>query len=289
MGEAMKKAMKSQPGSVLQYCHWGSKTMSSGSRNKTRGSLTPGRSVVSGWACVAVLILLVLCAPSSFAAGLAGPRAWVGWQRAQAVRPAPMRPAPARPQVAPRPPAGNGSPNGNGAVRPNQGGPAQIRPGAGGNVVMMRPGMNGGARPGHLGEWMYNHRNLSPQQQEEELRREPGFNRLSPEMQQRVLNRLRTLDARPPQQQQRVYGRVEMFERLSPEQKADVRASSQSLAGMAPDRQRMVRQAFVDLRQIPPEQRGQILNSARFSNTFTPDERHVLGSLLSIEPYEGRQ
>jgi hypothetical protein len=50
----------------------------------------------------------------------------------------------------------------------------------------------------------------------------------------------------------------------------------------------MVRQAFVDLRQIPPEQRGQILNSARFSNTFTPDERHVLGSLLSIEPYEPR-
>ena len=57
---------------------------------------------------------------------------------------------------------------------------------------------------------------------------------------------------------------------------------------MAPDRQRMVGRAFNDLRQIPPEQREEILNSARFSQTFTPDERHVLGSLLSIEPYQPR-
>jgi hypothetical protein len=49
-----------------------------------------------------------------------------------------------------------------------------------------------------------------------------------------------------------------------------------------------VRRAFNDLRQIPPEQRAAILNSARFSQTFSPDERHVLGSLLSIEPYQPR-
>ena len=57
---------------------------------------------------------------------------------------------------------------------------------------------------------------------------------------------------------------------------------------MPPDRQGMVGRAFNDLRQIPPEQREEILNSARFSQTFTPEERHVLGSLLSIEPYEPR-
>jgi hypothetical protein len=289
MGEAMEKVAKSQPESVLwwglRYCHWGSKTMISGTWNKMRGSLAPGRSIVSGWACVVVLFLLVLCAPSSFAGRLGGGRGWM--HRAQAAHPARVRPAPVRPQVTSRP-AGNGNANANGAARPAQNNPAEIRPGVGRNAGMMGPGMNGGARPGHLGEWMYNHRNLSPQQQEEELRREPGFNRLSPEMQQRVLNRLRTLDARPPAQQQRILQRNEMFESLPPERKADVRSSAQALTGMAPDRQRMVRQAFVDLRQIPPEQRGQILNSARFSNTFTPDERHVLGSLLSIEPYEPR-
>jgi hypothetical protein len=57
---------------------------------------------------------------------------------------------------------------------------------------------------------------------------------------------------------------------------------------MAPDRHRMVGRAFTDLRQIPPDQRSAILNSARFSQTFTPDERRVLGNLLSIEPYEPR-
>lgn len=283
MGEAMEKAETSQPGSVLQYCHWGSKTMISGSRNKTRGSTAPGRSIVSGWTCVGALIVLVLSAPSSLAGRVGGPRG--GMQRAQAARPAPMRAAPVRPQVAARP---GGSGSGNSAGRPGGNNPAEMRPG-GGNRAMMGPGMNGGARPGHLGDWLNNHRNLTPQQQEEELRREPGFNRLSPEMQQRVLNRLRTLESRPLVQQQRQAARVELFERLSPEQKAEVHASSAALAGMAPDRQRMVGRAFNDLRQIPPEQRGQILNSARFSNTFTPEERHVLGSLLSIEPYEGRQ
>lgn len=257
--------------------------MKAGIQNKAQGGRSPGRGLVSGWTCAAALCLLVLCGPSSFAA----PKAW-RLQRVQAarpapVRPAPLRPAPIRPQTARpvNPPSGNQ----NGAGRPG-GYAAPPRPGLGGPVA--GPGVNGGARPGHLGDWLNNHRNLSPQQQEQELRREPGFNRLSPEMQQRVLNRLRSLDSRPPEQRQRILQRNEMFEGLSPQQKADVRMSSQSLAGMAPERQRMVRQAFIDLRGIPPQQRDQILHSARFSQTFTPDERHVLGSLLSIEPYDPR-
>ncbi|MGC2582253.1 MAG: DUF3106 domain-containing protein, partial [Acidobacteriaceae bacterium] len=68
----------------------------------------------------------------------------------------------------------------------------------------------------------------------------------------------------------------------------DVRAATQAVRQMPDDRQRMVDRAFNDLRQIPPEQRQAILNSARFDHTFTPQERHVLGSLLSIEPYEPR-
>jgi hypothetical protein len=290
VGMAMRKAEK-KPAPIgfaawFAVLPWGSKTMNAGNQNKTQGGRTPGRGLVSGWACAMALCLLVLCGPSSFAGRFGGPRAW-RLQRAQAARPAPMRTAPARPQeTRPANPAKGNSGNPNGAARPG-GYPAPARPG-GGNPGVMGPGVNGGARPGHLGDWLNNHQNLSPQQQEQELRREPGFNRLSPEAQQRVLNRLRSLDSRPPEQRQRILQRNEMFEGLSLEQKADVRMSSQSLAGMAPDRQRMVRQAFVDLRGIPPGQRAQILNSARFSQTFTPDERHVLGSLLSIEPYEPR-
>ena len=249
--------------------------MISGTRNKTQGGWALGRGVVSG-AARAVVCLLVLGLhlwPASSYAGV-----W-GRQRAQAAHAAPARPAPMRQEMRPAP-RENGKGQGNNPVN---------RPAFNAGPAQMRPGVNGGARPGHLGEWLNNHQNLSPQQQEEQLRREPGFNRLTPEMQQRVLNRLRTLDARPPEQRERMIQRNEMFESLSPGQKADVRGSAETMRQMPADRQAMVRRAFNDLRQIPPEQRTAILNSARFSQTFSPEERHVLGSLLSIEPYEGRQ
>lgn len=243
--------------------------MISGTRNKARGGWTPGRGIASRVA-YAVLCLLVLWPASSYA----WPLGWAG-QRAQAARATPMRPQEMRPAAPP-----NGKARGANPVN---------RPAFNAGRAQMRPGVNGGARPGHLGEWLNNHQNLSPQQQEEQLRREPGFNRLSPDQQARVLNRLRTLDARPPEQRERMIQRNEMFESLSPGQKADVRSSAETMRQMPADRQAMVRRAFNDLRQIPPEQRTAILNSARFSQTFSPDERHVLGSLLSIEPYEGRQ
>ncbi len=281
MEKAQKKAGPTWFAAWFCSLPWGSKAMISGKRSKTQGNSAPRWRIVSGWASGAAVCALALSflGPSAFA----GPRSW-GGQHAQVARPAPMRTAPMRQQAA-RP---NPQPNPNGGQRP-LGNPAAMRPGVG-NPVVMRPGVNGAGRPGqeHLPQWLNQHQNLSPQQQEEELRREPGFNRLAPEQQQRVLDRLRTLDARPPEQRQRILQRNEAFEGLSPGAKRDVRMSAQTLNGMAPDRQRMVRRAFNDLRQLPPEQRGQILNSARFSQSFSPDERHVLGSLLSIEPYEPR-
>lgn len=283
--------------------------MSWGNRNRTQGGWRPGRGIASDWAaCVVALALLMVSLPA-----LAGPRVWAQ-HGAQARHAAPARQAPAR-QAPARPPAGRraeparndnaarpgGNPGGNaggnagaaapsgnaGEGQPGPANPAEMRPGVGGGSAFMG-GRNGADRPGHLGQWLMNHQNLPLQQQEDQLRREPGFNRLRPEEQQRVLNRLRTLESRPPAQRQRMLGRVEMFERLSPQQKADVRASSQALAAMAPDRHRMVGRAFADLRQIPPDQRAAILNSARFQQEFSPEERQVLGNLLSIEPYEPR-
>ncbi len=282
MGKQKRQPARSSVRFDLAFCRWGSKTMTSGTQNKTQGGLAPGRRIASGLACAA-LCLLVLWPPSSFAA----PRGW-GRQRAQAARAAPVRPAPAQRQAGKA--AGNQKENGKGNGAGQAAGSTVPRPAFGGNPAAIRPGVNGGERPGqqHLPEWLNQHQNLSPQQQEDLLRREPGFNRLSPDQQQRVLNRLRTLDARPPEQRQRMAQRGEMWERLSPGQQQDVRDSFQAWNQMAPDRRRMVGRAFSDLRQIPPEQRTEILNSARFSQTFTPQERHVLGSLLSVEPYEPR-
>ena len=145
-----------------------------GTRNKTQGGWTPGRGIVSGWAfatglVVAVLGLLILGGPSSFAAGDAGPNRW-GGQRSQGARPAPARPAPMRPEAAR--PAARPNQKGSGGGQP-VGMPAIMRPGVSGNPAVMRPGVNGGVnaaqRPGqqHLPEWLNQHQNMSAQQQEE--------------------------------------------------------------------------------------------------------------------------
>ncbi|HZU08755.1 MAG TPA: DUF3106 domain-containing protein [Pseudacidobacterium sp.] len=152
---------------------------------------------------------------------------------------------------------------------------------------VMNPGANQ-ARPGHLPEWLNKHQNLSPQQQEDALRHEPGFKSLPPQQQQRLLQRLHTLDSKPPEVRQRLAQRNEMYEHLTPEQKANVRGALQAFQQMPPDRQTSMRRAFQDLRAVPPEQRQSVLNSARFQQEFSPRERTILGNMLTIEPYQPR-
>lgn len=201
-------------------------------------------------------------------------------------RSAPMRPAPSRPAPQPQ----NTRP-----VRPGNSG-TLYRPvpsyAPGGSTYrppnsVMRPGITP-VRPGqeHLPQWLAQHQNMSAAEQERQLRSMPGFNRLAPDQQQRVMNRLRTLDEKPPAERQRMLARQENFERLSPNQRQDVRSSAQTMHSMPQDRQRMMTTAFNDLRRLPPDQRQSVLNSARFSHQFSPEERHVLGSLLSVEPYQ---
>jgi hypothetical protein len=48
----------------------------------------------------------------------------------------------------------------------------------------------------------------------------------------------------------------------------------------------MMKNAFRDLRSVPPDQRSTVLNSARYQNQFSPQERGILSDLLRVEPYE---
>ena len=137
----------------------------------------------------------------------------------------------------------------------------------------------------HLPEWWNNHRNLTPAQQDEALRRESGFRSLPQDQQDRLLNRLHSLDQKTPEQRQRILDRNEAFERLSPERRQEVRGAAQALNQMPPDRQVVVRHAFQQLRRMAPQQRQQLLNSNVYGGQFSPQERTVLGNLLSIEPY----
>ena len=156
----------------------------------------------------------------------------------------------------------------------------QVQPGVRPNQQQQRPGQQ------HLPEWWANHRNLSPQQQADALRREPGFRSLPADQQQRLIDRLHSFDQKTPEQQQRMMDRNEAFERLSPERRQEVRGAAQALKQMSPDREQVVRRAFQQLRRMPPEQRQQLLNSPVYGGQFSPQERTVLGNLLSIEPYQ---
>lgn len=152
-----------------------------------------------------------------------------------------------------------------------------------------REGGPGITRPGqeHLPQWWQAHRGLTPQQQADAMRREPGFRSLPQGQQQRLLNRLRNLDSRPPEVQQRMLNRVEMFERLSPERQQEVRGASQAFSHLPPQRKSMMIRAFQQLRQMPPSERERMLHSG-YGQQFTPQERTVLGNMLSIEPYQSQ-
>lgn len=155
-----------------------------------------------------------------------------------------------------------------------------------------RSGGYRGPRPGtgqHLPQWFASHQGLDPAQQENALRREPGFARLPEGQQQQLINRLHRLDTAPPAQRQRMLERNERFELLPPERQNEIRGASQALAQMPPERRDVLRQAFRELRALPPEQRVNALGSARFQAEYSPGERSVLGNLLSIEPYHPLQ
>lgn len=150
----------------------------------------------------------------------------------------------------------------------------------------LRPGAEAGAnfstRGGHLTEWMGAHQNLSPQQQQEALGREPGFRQLPRETQERFRERLSQLDAMPPAERQRMLNNTEAMERLNPAQRAEVRGAMSQLGGLPPQQRGEVSRAFRDLRGLPQQERLNILNS-RYRN-LDPQSRATLEQLMAVEP-----
>ena len=144
----------------------------------------------------------------------------------------------------------------------------------------------GDAQPGHLGDWLNRHQGLPLQKQEQLLRSDPSFNRLAPATQQRLVQQLHQLDKMPQAQRERRLARSEMLERMSPQQQMQVRQAGRRFEALPADRQAKVKQAFRDLRSVPLDQRDTVLNSQRYQNLFTPDERGILSNLLRAEPYE---
>lgn len=155
-------------------------------------------------------------------------------------------------------------------------------PAAQGGFTRQHPG-NPHANGEHLNDWMAQHSNLTPKQQQEALEKEPGFHNLPPQTQQRMRDQLNRLNSMTPQQRQRILERNEWMEKLSVDQRVQVRQATQKLADLPPDERRYVYRTFRGLRELSPAQRENVLNSDRF-NHLTTQQRETLDGLMKVEP-----
>lgn len=136
---------------------------------------------------------------------------------------------------------------------------------------------NNAPRPG---EWLRQHLNETPQQQQREMQLDPQFQHLSPEQQQHLQDRLRQFNSLPPQQRQRRIQNIQQMEAMPPDRRQMLQSSLQQFRQLPDDRRRQVRQAWNSLRQMSPDQQQQVLNSDRFRSQFNDQERSTLRGLL---------
>jgi len=141
----------------------------------------------------------------------------------------------------------------------------------------------------HRGDWIRNHQDMSPQEQERALRNDPSFRQLSPERQQQLVNRLREFNSRPPEQRQRILDRMETFEHLPQDQRQQLRSMYGQMRNLPDDRRFAVRQAVRQLGGMSPAERERMLNSPQFQRRFSPQEQNLVRGLAELEPGHGER
>jgi len=143
----------------------------------------------------------------------------------------------------------------------------------------------GAPHPGRkTGDWLREHQNLTPDQQEKLLESDPNFQKLPPARQTELRERLRKFNSLTPEQRERALNRMEFMASLTPQQREQIREAQKTLQGMPQDRQVMVHKALRHLRQMTPEERQKVMNEDRFKSMFSEQERGVLGQLSTINP-----
>lgn len=166
----------------------------------------------------------------------------------------------------------------------NSNGSATARSG-GASAPIERRAPNGAKQPNgeHLPEWLNQHKNLTPEQQQQALEKEPGFHDLPPQTQQHIRDQLKRLNAMTPEKRQRFLETNEWMEHLTPAQRNQVNSATKQLRDLPPDQRVYVARTFRGLRELSPAQRQAVLNSERF-NHLTNAQRATLNSLMQVEP-----
>lgn len=163
------------------------------------------------------------------------------------------------------------------APRPPRAMRRALRAMPGGEVLLAQ---NRPVGPG-LPQWLENHRNLPPAEQERALESEPSFRALPPQQQQRAINQLRRLQAMTPQQLNRRWALL----RLTPEQRQQFNAAMQQYGALPPARQFLIHRALSALMRVPASQRQAAMATYPPLQQLSAYERQVLTNLLFWEPY----
>jgi len=141
---------------------------------------------------------------------------------------------------------------------------------------------------GHAGEWLRKYGTLPPEQQQQALRKEPDFQKLPPERQQHLLDRLKQFNARTPDERQRMIARMEAIDRMSPQDRDRLENALERRRQLPPERRHIVNRAYNFLRELPPQEQERALNSPKFQQQFSEEERGVLRDLLTAPDVEPR-
>jgi hypothetical protein len=151
-----------------------------------------------------------------------------------------------------------------------------------------KPNNPGAQKPApKMGDWLNGHKNLSADEQEKLLEKDPQFKSLPPDRQAALRERLRKFNSLTPEQRERALNRMQFMANLTPEQRQEIRDANQTLQGLPQERQVMVHKALRHLRQMTPDERAQAMSDERFQNTFSEQERGILSKLAAINPPEG--
>ncbi len=134
----------------------------------------------------------------------------------------------------------------------------------------------------HRGDWLRKYGNLPPDQQEQQLKQDPSFQKLSPEKQNKLLERLRNFNSQPPEKKAKILDRMETYEHMTPEQQASARNLFDRYHSLPEDQREKVSQAYRRLRGMPPDERNQMMNSDEFRNNFTEEQRGLLRGMTDL-------
>jgi hypothetical protein len=148
------------------------------------------------------------------------------------------------------------------------------------------PPQAGGQPANRQGDWLWEHKDLPPAQQEKLLESEPYFKKLSPQRQAELKDRLHKFNSLPPEQRERALRQMKIAASLTPDQRKQLRETHLELQALPENRRLMVHKALHSLSQMSPDDRQQVMQSERFRSTFSDQEQGIIKRLAEMSPTE---